>query len=67
MQFDYFIYSDNQLTTHLQLPIWNMAISYQSRNSHNILKLLLIDLLDKNLDFQRRGTTNYFKETTSES
>lgn len=67
MQFHYFIYSDNQFTTHLQLPIWNMAISYQSRTSHNILKLLLIDLLDKNVDFQRRGATNYFKETTSES
>ena len=66
-QFDYFIFSDNQFATNLELPIWNMAISYHIGNSHNSLKLVLIDLLDKNVDFERRSTTNYFEETTSES
>ncbi|MBU2939818.1 outer membrane beta-barrel protein [Lacinutrix sp. C3R15] len=66
-QFDYFLFSDNQFDTNLELPIWNMAISYSIGNSHNILKLVLIDLLDRNVDFERRSTTNYFEETTSES
>ncbi|WP_055444449.1 outer membrane beta-barrel protein [Lacinutrix himadriensis] len=66
-QFDYFVFSDNQFATNLHLPIWNMAISYTIGNSHNILKLVLIDLLDENVDFERRSTTNYFEETTSES
>ena len=44
-----------------------MAISYHSRNSHNIFKLVLIDLIDKNVGFERRSTTNNFEETTSES
>ncbi|NRD20685.1 outer membrane beta-barrel protein [Winogradskyella eckloniae] len=66
-QLDYFIFSDNQFATNLELPIWNMAISYYLRNSHNSFKLIFIDLLDKNVDFQRRSTTNYFEETTSES
>jgi len=66
-QFDYFIFSDNQFATNLELPIWNMAISYNIANNNNILKLVLIDLLDKNIDFDRRSTTNYFEETTSES
>jgi len=66
-QFDYFLFSDNQFDTNLELPIWNMAISYSIGNSHNILKLVLIDLLDRNVDFERRSTTNFFEETTSES
>ncbi|WP_405575937.1 outer membrane beta-barrel protein [Winogradskyella sp. Asnod2-B02-A] len=66
-QFDYFAFSDNQFDSNLQLPIWNMAISYNIGNSHNSLKLVLIDLLDRNVDFERRSTTNYFEETTSES
>ncbi|WP_178984320.1 outer membrane beta-barrel protein [Winogradskyella helgolandensis] len=66
-QFDYFAFSDNQFDSSLQLPIWNMAISYKIGNSHNSLKLVLIDLLDKNVDVERRSTTNYFEETTSES
>lgn len=66
-QFDYFVFSDNQFATNLHLPLWNMAISYTVKNSSNIVKLVLIDLLDKNVDFERRSTTNYFEETTSES
>ncbi|WP_299098235.1 outer membrane beta-barrel protein [uncultured Winogradskyella sp.] len=65
-QFDYFVYSDNQFDTNLFLPIWNMAFSYTIENRH-IFKLVLIDLLDKNVDFERRSTTNYFEQTTSES
>ena len=66
-QFDYFVFSDNQFATDLQLPIWNMAISYSIGNGPNSLKLVFIDLLDKNVDFERRSTTNFFEETTSES
>ncbi len=44
-QFDYFAFSDNQFDSNLQLPIWNMAISYNIGNSHNSLKLVLIDLV----------------------
>ncbi|WP_299556855.1 outer membrane beta-barrel protein [Seonamhaeicola sp.] len=67
-QFDYIVFSDNQFDSSLNLPIWSAAFSYNlSKNKNNICKLLLIDLLNKNIDFYRRSTTNYFEETTSES
>ncbi|MDO7173158.1 outer membrane beta-barrel protein [Mariniflexile sp. AS56] len=67
-QFDYIVFSDNQFASNVMLPIWNAAISYNvSKRNSNILKLVLIDLLDKNLDVYRRSTTNFFEETNSES
>lgn len=66
-QFDYFLFSDDQFATNLHLPIWNMAVSYNISKNNHMLKLVLIDLLDKNVDFERRSTANYFEETTSES
>lgn len=67
-QFDYVIFTDNQFSSKQVLPIWNGAISYNfSNNRNNILKLVLIDLLNKNVDVYRRSTTNYFEETNSES
>lgn len=67
-QFDYVIFTDNQFSSKQVLPIWNGAISYNfSNNKNNILKLVLIDLLNKNVDVYRRSTTNYFEETNSES
>ncbi|MGJ8762205.1 MAG: hypothetical protein ACSHXA_16810, partial [Polaribacter sp.] len=34
---------------------------------NNIVKLVLIDLLDKNIDVYRRSTLNYFEETNLQS
>ncbi|WP_282135268.1 outer membrane beta-barrel protein [Seonamhaeicola maritimus] len=67
-QFDYIVFTDNQFSSDLTLPIWSAAFSYNlTKNKNNICKLLLIDLLNKNVDVYRRSTTNYFEETTSES
>jgi hypothetical protein len=67
-QFDYIIYSDNKFSNNIQLPILNTAISYAfSENKNHILKLVLIDLLDKNIDIYRTSRANFFEETTSES
>lgn len=67
-QFDYIVFSDNQFSSNINLPIWSAAFSYNlSKDKNNICKLLLIDLLNKNVDIYRRSTTNYFEETTSES
>ncbi len=66
-QFDYVIYTDDKFTSNQELPIWNASVSYAFSKNNNILKLVLIDLLDKNLDLYRRSTQNYFEETTSES
>ncbi|WP_446051331.1 outer membrane beta-barrel protein [Zobellia laminariae] len=67
-QFDYFIYTDNAFASSENIPLWNATVSYafSKQNSH-VVKLLFIDLLDKNIDIYRRSTTNYFEETTSES
>ena len=37
------------------------------KRKNNIIKLLLIDLLDKNVDIRRRSTINYIEEVTTES
>lgn len=67
-QFDYLIFSDNKFDAIDNLPLWNAAVSYAfSKKKNNILKLLFIDLLDKNVDIYRRSTINYFEETTTES
>ena len=66
-QFDYVIYTDDKFTSNQELPIWNASVSYAFSKNNNILKLVLIDLLDKNIDLYRRSTQNFFEETTSES
>lgn len=67
-QFDYIVYTDNIFESNQKLPLWNAAISYSfSERKNNILKLVLIDLLDKNVDIYRKSTINYFEETTTES
>lgn len=67
-QFDYFVFLDNQFVSNIRIPLWNAAISSNvSNNQNHIAKLVLIDLLDKNVDIYRRSTTNFFEETTSES
>lgn len=67
-QFDYLIFTDNKFDSVDNLPLWNAAVSYAfSKNKNNLVKLLFIDLLDKNVDIYRRSTINYFEETTTES
>ena len=67
-QFDYIVFSDDAFTSNQKLPLWNAAISYSfSEKKNSILKLVLIDLLNENVDIYRRSTTNYFEETTSQS
>ena len=67
-QFDYYLYSDSKFSSNRKLPLWNTAISYSlTRKKNNIIKLLFIDMLDKNIDIHRRSNLNYFEETTTES
>lgn len=67
-QLDYIILTDNKFSDNQELPLWNAALSYAfSGNKNNILKLVLIDILNKNVDIFRRSTVNYFEETTTES
>ncbi|WP_055436928.1 outer membrane beta-barrel protein [Lacinutrix algicola] len=67
-QFDYILFSDNAFSSNQKLPLWNAAISYSfSEQRNSIVKLVLIDLLNKDVDIYRRSTTNYFEETTSQS
>ncbi|MEN8703390.1 MAG: outer membrane beta-barrel protein [Polaribacter sp.] len=66
-QLDYIVYDDNNFSIHQEIPIWNAAISYSLTNRNNIVKLVFIDLLNKNRDVFRRSTLNYFEETTLQS
>jgi hypothetical protein len=67
-QFDYLLFTDSNesISSNQKLPLWNAAISY-SFNKGNILKFVMIDLLNKNVDINRRSTLNYFEETTTKS
>lgn len=65
-QFDYFHYSDSDFQTNYNTPIWNSSISYTvSKNNSAVLKFLIIDLLDRNIDIVKRSTVNFFEETTN--
>ncbi|MCL7754616.1 outer membrane beta-barrel protein [Polaribacter sp. Z022] len=66
-QLDYIVYTDNNFSIKQEIPIWNAAMSYSLSKNNNILKLVLIDLLDKNVDVFRRSTLNYFEETNLQS
>ena len=67
-QLDYIIYVDDKFSSNQKLPLWNATVSYAfSKNRSNLLKLVFIDLLDKNIDITRRSTANYFEETESQS
>lgn len=67
-QFDYFIHTDNRFTSVQKLPLWNASLSYAlSKKKNKILKLVLIDLLDKNIDINKKSTINYFEEVTTKS
>ena len=66
-QFDYLVYNDNKFLIRQEIPIWNAAISYSLTKNNNIVKLVLIDLLNRNIDVYRRSTLNYFEETNLQS
>ncbi|WP_152287114.1 outer membrane beta-barrel protein [Flavicella marina] len=67
-QFDYFIYTDSKFSPDRTLPLWNAAISYSlTKKKNNVFKLLLIDMLNKNVDIHRRSNVNYYEEITTES
>ncbi|MDO6854106.1 outer membrane beta-barrel protein [Cellulophaga lytica] len=67
-QLDYLVFVDDKFKSNQKLPLWNATISYAlTKNRSNLLKLVLIDLLDKNINIDRRSTINFFEETESES
>ena len=66
-QFDYIVYTDNNFSIKQEIPIWNAAMSYSLSKNNNIVKLVLIDLLDKNVDVFRKSTLNFFEETNLQS
>ncbi|TNJ43714.1 outer membrane beta-barrel protein [Tamlana fucoidanivorans] len=66
-QFDYITFTDNTFTEIQKLPLLNAAVSYAFSKNNNILKLVLIDIFNKNVDIYRRSTVNYFEETVTES
>jgi len=66
-QLDYIVYADNSFSIMQKIPIWNAAVSYSLSKNNNIIKLVLIDLLNRNIDVFRRSTQNFFEETNLES
>ena len=66
-QLDYIIYTDDGFSIQQEIPIWNAAMSYSLSKNNNIVKLVFIDLLDRNVDVFRRSTLNYFEETNLQS
>ena len=66
-QLDYIIYTDNSFSIQQKIPIWNAAMSYSLSKNNNIIKIVLIDLLDKNINVDRRSTLNFFEETNLQS
>lgn len=63
-QLDYIIYTDNLFSVRQEIPLWNASLSYFITPKNHILKLVLIDALNRNIDIQRRSTLNFFEETT---
>lgn len=67
-QFDYYLYTDSNFKSNQKIPFWNVSVSYALTKSNNgIIKLVLIDILDKNIDIIRKSTINYFEETTNQT
>ena len=66
-QLDYIIYTDKNFSIQQKIPILNAAMSYSLSPKNNIIKLVFIDLLNKNIDVFRRSTLNYFEETNLQS
>ncbi|GGG95182.1 collagen-binding protein [Polaribacter pacificus] len=66
-QFKYDIYTDSSFGTEQAVPIWNASLSYAFLKSKNLsLMLTALDMLNKNVGFDRSSSDNYFQETTKE-
>ena len=67
-QFDYYLYSDSDFNSQQKIPFLNASIAYLvSQKNNAILKLLFIDILDKNVEIVRKSNINYFEETTNQT
>lgn len=67
-QFDYYFYTDSNFQSNQKIPYWSASMSYAfTQNNNAIVKLLLIDILDKNVNVIRKSTINYFAETTNQT
>ncbi len=63
-QFKYDVFTDNNFGTNQSVPIWNASISYSFLKSKSLnVKLSGLDLLNKNVGYDRTGTTNSYQET----
>mgnify|MGYP000117884940 CR=1 FL=1 len=51
----------------MTLVITFKTVFYSLAKNNHIFKLVLIDLLNKNVDIFRRSTINFFEETTAQS
>ena len=67
-QFDYYLYNDSDFKSKQQIPFLNASVAYSiSKKNNAILKLLFIDILDKNVDIIKKSNINYFEETTNQT
>ncbi len=65
-QFDFFMFSDSSFHSNQEIPYLNASISYAlTKNNRAIVKLILIDILDQEIDIRRRSTLNFFEETVN--
>lgn len=63
-QFKYDIFTDSNFGTNQSVPIWNASISYSFLKSKSLnLKFSALDLLNKNVRYDRAGTNNSYQET----
>ena len=66
-QFKYDIYTDSTFGSDQAVPIWNASVSYNFLKSKNLsLMITALDMLNKNVGFDRSSSDNYFQETTKE-
>ena len=66
-QFKYDVYTDSNFGTDQSVPIWNASVSYSFMKDKRLnLKLSALDLLNKNIGFERSSTDNYYQETIKE-
>lgn len=66
-QFKYTLISDSNFDSQA-IPIWNMAVEYVFMNQkRGLLKLQVIDVLDKDVGVRITSTTDYYEETYSKN
>ena len=61
------MFTDSNFKTNQSIPLWNSSISFTAtKNKAGIMKFLVIDMLNKNVDIIKKSTVNYFEETTNQ-